>query len=241
MAWSGPLSAQHTTVRVIMAIRATRKWGKMVLIGEGGRMELNPSPDMIHDQKTLVGSWVTSSWRMMELVERLVRWNLHPEDLITHRFPIEKVEEAYSWWLQASAERLLSASTKNSNNLPPIMLKGIHPCISPQLLMTLAEMGHGDEIILADAHFPGHTFNERVIRADGLDVTNLLDGVLPLFELDSYADPLVMMRAVEGDQLEPAVEEQYMKVIHRHAPGAKAPVRIDRFAFYDRAARHTPL
>ena len=115
------------------------------------------------------------------------------------------------------------------------MLKGIHPCISPELLLTLAEMGHGDEIILADAHFPGHTFNERVIRADGLTVTTLLDGILPLLELDSYAPPLVMMAAVEGDQLDPAVEEQYMSIIHRHAPSAKAPERIDRFAFYDRA------
>jgi L-fucose mutarotase len=115
------------------------------------------------------------------------------------------------------------------------MLKGIHPCISPELLKTLAEMGHGDEIILADAHFPGHSFKTRILRADGLDVTTLLDGILPLFELDSYADPLVMMRAVKGDRLDPAVEEQYMAVAHRHVPGAKAPVRIDRFAFYERA------
>jgi threonine dehydrogenase-like Zn-dependent dehydrogenase len=79
-----------------MAIRATRKWGRMVMIGEGGRLEMNPSPDMIHDQKTLFGSWVTSTWRMMELVERLVRWNLHPSDLITHRFPLEKVGDAYA-------------------------------------------------------------------------------------------------------------------------------------------------
>lgn len=79
-----------------MAIRATRQWGKMVMIGEGGRMEMNPSPDMIHDQKTLVGSWVTSTWKMMELVERLVRWNLHPADLITHRFPLEKVDQAFA-------------------------------------------------------------------------------------------------------------------------------------------------
>ena len=114
------------------------------------------------------------------------------------------------------------------------MLKGIHPCLSPELLKTLAEMGHGDEIILADAHFPGHSFNPRVIRADGLDVTTLLDGILPLFELDSYADPMAMMQAVEGDRLDPAVEEQYMAVVRRHAPETKPPVRIDRFAFYHR-------
>lgn len=79
-----------------MALRATRKWGKMVMIGEGGPMQMNPSPDMIHDQKTLYGSWVTSTWRMMELVERLVRWDLHPADLITHRFEIENVDKAYA-------------------------------------------------------------------------------------------------------------------------------------------------
>ncbi len=78
------------------AIRATRKWGRIVLIGEGGKVEINPSPDMIHDQKTLYGSWVTSTWLMEELVERLVRWNLHPADIITHRFPLERAGDAYS-------------------------------------------------------------------------------------------------------------------------------------------------
>jgi L-fucose mutarotase len=115
------------------------------------------------------------------------------------------------------------------------MLRGIHPAISPELLKTLAEMGHGDEIILADAHFPGHSFQTRILRADGLTITTLLDAILPLFELDSYADPLVMMQAAPGDLLDPAVEEQYMAVVHRHVPAAKPPVRIDRFAFYERA------
>jgi len=78
------------------AIRATRKWGRIVFLGEGGRVEFNPSPDMIHDQKTLYGSWVTSTWLMEELVERLVRWNLHPADLVTHRFPLERVGDAYT-------------------------------------------------------------------------------------------------------------------------------------------------
>jgi len=115
------------------------------------------------------------------------------------------------------------------------MLKGIAPCISPDLLKKLAEMGHGDEIILADAHFPGHSLGRPVLRADGLSVTTLLDGILPLFDLDSYADPLIMMQAVPGDRLDPAVEEQYMEVVRRHAPGAAPPVQIERFAFYERA------
>jgi len=79
-----------------LAIRATRQWGKIALVGEGGTLNFNPSPDMIHDQKTIYGSWVTSIWRMEDLVERIVRWGIHPEILVTHRFPLEKADEAYS-------------------------------------------------------------------------------------------------------------------------------------------------
>jgi threonine dehydrogenase-like Zn-dependent dehydrogenase len=78
------------------AIRATRKWGRIVFLGEGGRVEFNPSPDIIHDQKTIYGSWVTSTWLMEELVERLVRWSLHPAALVTHRFPLARVADAYA-------------------------------------------------------------------------------------------------------------------------------------------------
>ncbi len=85
----------HTSGRQL-CIRATRQWGKMVMIGEGGTVEFNPSPDIIHDQKTIYGSWVTSIWRMEELVERIVRWGIHPEDLVTNRFVLEKAPEAYS-------------------------------------------------------------------------------------------------------------------------------------------------
>jgi L-fucose mutarotase len=117
-----------------------------------------------------------------------------------------------------------------------VMLKNIAPCISPDLLKTLAEMGHGDGIVLSDAHFPGHTFGTRhVLRADGIPVTTLLDGILPLFELDSYAPPLVMMEPVPGDALDPQVEAAYMETIRRHAPAVPAPVRLERFAFYERA------
>ena len=82
-------NARHT------CIQAARKWGKIVFLGEGGTVAFKPSEDIIHDQKTIYGSWVTSIWRMEELVERLVRWKIYPEDLITHRFPLEKVSEAY--------------------------------------------------------------------------------------------------------------------------------------------------
>ncbi len=116
------------------------------------------------------------------------------------------------------------------------MLNGISPVISPDLLALLARMGHGDRLVLADAHFPGHSLNHTVLRADGVGVAALLDGILPLFPLDSYVDdPLVMMAAVPGDSLDPAVEAAYRAAIDRHQPQAPAITRIDRFAFYDQA------
>lgn len=115
------------------------------------------------------------------------------------------------------------------------MLKGISPLLSPELLAVLHRMGHGDEIVLADAHFPGESVNHRVLRADGVGIAGLLDAILPLFELDGYVDePLVMMAAVPGDVLDPAVEDSYLVPIRRHAPAAPPIARIDRFAFYDR-------
>ncbi len=111
------------------------------------------------------------------------------------------------------------------------MLKGISPVISPSLLKVLAEMGHGDEIIISDAHFPAHSFNARVLRADGIGADALLSGIIPLFELDAYATPVIMMEAVPGDTLDPSVEARY-----RAALGYEGEIeRVERYAFYERA------
>jgi L-fucose mutarotase len=116
------------------------------------------------------------------------------------------------------------------------MLEGISPLISPDLLALLHRMGHGDEIVLADAHFPGETCGKRVLRADGLRIPDLLDAILPLFVLDAYVDnPVIMMAAVRGDALDPAVEASYQVAIDRHRPETPPIQRIDRFEFYDRA------
>lgn len=118
------------------------------------------------------------------------------------------------------------------------MLKGISPLISPELLKILASMGHGDEIVLSDAHFPAESFNDRVIRADGLRVPELLRAILPLFELDAYVEhPLVMMAAVPGDTLDPAVEESYLKAVNETNPQIKAFGHEERFAFYERTKK----
>jgi L-fucose mutarotase len=116
------------------------------------------------------------------------------------------------------------------------MLIGISPLLSPELLDTLYRMGHGDEIVLADAHFPGESCGRRVIRADGLRVAGLLDAILPLFALDTYVDsPVTMMAVVPGDTADPAVETAFRAAIDKHWPGTPPIQRIDRFAFYDRA------
>jgi len=117
------------------------------------------------------------------------------------------------------------------------MLNGISPLISPDLLVALYRMGHGDEILLADAHFPGDTFGRRVIRADGLGISDLLGAMLPLFPLDTFVGaPLAMMAAVPGDSLDPAVEEGYRKAMAGAGVDRGIAIeRVERFAFYERA------
>lgn len=116
------------------------------------------------------------------------------------------------------------------------MLKGIHPALSPELLKVLAEMGHGDEIVLSDAHFPAHQLHHKVIRADGIQIATLLEAITPLFEYDQYVErPLAMMQAVPGDSLDPAVEERYLAAIAKINGKVPLVERVERFAFYDRA------
>ncbi|MFP5319378.1 MAG: zinc-dependent alcohol dehydrogenase family protein [Acidimicrobiia bacterium] len=78
------------------ALRGTRRWGRCVFVGEGGRLEVDVSPVIIHPQLTVSGSWVTSVGRMGELMERLVRWDLHPEVVVSDRFPLEQAADAYA-------------------------------------------------------------------------------------------------------------------------------------------------
>jgi len=118
------------------------------------------------------------------------------------------------------------------------MLVGISPLLSPKLLETLCRMGHGDEIVLADAHFPGESVNSRVIRADGLRVADLLEAILPLLALDTYVEsPVFMMAPVPGDELDPAVEASYRAAVDRHWPDTPPIVRVERFAFYEQAKK----
>ena len=122
------------------------------------------------------------------------------------------------------------------------MLTGISPLMSPELLSTLYRMGHGDEIVLADAHFPGESLGPPVIRADGLQVADLLDAILPLMILDQYDErPLLMMDASPGDTLDPSVEDSYRAAVDRHQSDAPPIARLERFAFYERAKKASAI
>ncbi len=117
------------------------------------------------------------------------------------------------------------------------MLRGISNLISPELLKVMCEMGHGDEIVLADANFPTESFGRRAIRADGIPAGDLLDAILPLFPLDQYdTSNFVLMEVIPGDAYKPVIWEDYLAILARHDPGAHAQ-HMERFAYYDRAKK----
>lgn len=121
------------------------------------------------------------------------------------------------------------------------MLKGIPPIIQPDLLKILSEMGHGDAIVLADAHFPAESVGARshVIRYDGQPIEPLLDAVLQLIPLDQYTEhPVLLMDKVPGDTVGTPIWDRYRQVIDRHEPGKQAGIgMLERFAFYEEAGR----
>jgi threonine dehydrogenase-like Zn-dependent dehydrogenase len=79
----------------LLALQGTRQWGRCAFVGEGGTVAFDVSPILIHQQITLFGSWVTSLGHMTELLERLSRWELHPDKTVTHRFTLDQAAEAY--------------------------------------------------------------------------------------------------------------------------------------------------
>ena len=117
------------------------------------------------------------------------------------------------------------------------MLKNTPKIVSPELLKVLCEMGHGDEIVIADGNFPAETFGKRVIRADGISGTAMLDAVLSLIPLDTYSDPnFILMRLMECDEgkIDPVIWNEYKEIADKHDKNVKIG-NIDRFAFYERA------
>lgn len=117
------------------------------------------------------------------------------------------------------------------------MLKGIPKIVSPELIKVLCEMGHGDEIVIADGNFPSENFGQRVIRADGISGAEMLDACLQLIPLDTYSDPnFILMELMDCDKgrINPVIWEEYKKVAEKHDKNLKVG-NIDRFEFYERA------
>ena len=121
------------------------------------------------------------------------------------------------------------------------MLKGISPLISPELLKVLCEMGHGDELVIADGNFPCESVgkNAVVVRADGHGVPELLAAILQLIRLDAYVDkPVALMEVVPGDSCPPPeIWDVYKRILNKHEPDNCAIDMTERFAFYERASK----
>ncbi|MCI8307999.1 MAG: L-fucose mutarotase [Lachnospiraceae bacterium] len=115
------------------------------------------------------------------------------------------------------------------------MLKGVPSILSPELLKIMMEMGHGDEIVIADGNFPGAGLAKRLIRLDGHGVPEIMSAILKLMPLDTYADPVFLMEKVPGDTVETPIWEIYKRIASEHT---SADVKyIERFEFYERAKK----
>lgn len=115
------------------------------------------------------------------------------------------------------------------------MLKNIPAILSPELVKVLMEMGHGDEIVIADANFPAERLGQRVVRADGHNIPELLDAILKLFPLDGYSDyQYALMEIVEGDDVDPVIWNDYTRIIDEYDSNAQVK-HIERFDFYEQS------
>ncbi|MCC8164165.1 MAG: fucose isomerase [Lachnospiraceae bacterium] len=119
------------------------------------------------------------------------------------------------------------------------MLKGIPKILSPELLMVLDEMGHGDRLVISDGNFPAESMGKDaiVIRCDGHGVPEILDAILQLFPLDTYVEhPVNLMEVMPGDKVETPIWDTYKEIVSKYdSRGAAAFGNIERFAFYDEA------
>lgn len=121
------------------------------------------------------------------------------------------------------------------------MLKGIPEILSPELLKVLAEMGHGDKIVISDGNFPSASMGKNgvVIRCDGHNVPELLDAILKLFPLDTFVEkPVTLMKVVPGQEVATPIWDTYREIIAKYDErGADAIQFVERFDFYEEAKK----
>ena len=116
------------------------------------------------------------------------------------------------------------------------MLKGINKLISPKLLKILMEMGHGDEIVFGDSNFPAASHAKRLIRADGHNITEMLDAILPLFPID-YAVEYSAVLMDGRKTTEVAIWSKYKEKLSLYPEGNKNFLIISKPEFYERAKK----
>lgn len=119
------------------------------------------------------------------------------------------------------------------------MLKGISPVISPDLLKILAEMGHGDTIVLGDCNYPAVSTGKRFLRADGVTAIDLLDGIMKLLPLDvdeqkNVGNAVTLMKSTDNPDMKPEIWSDFKNIVSKYEPKAKFDY-CDRFGFYEKA------
>ena len=118
------------------------------------------------------------------------------------------------------------------------MLKGIPKVISPELIKVLMEMGHGDEIVISDGNFPAANCANRLVRADGHNIPEILDAILKFFPLDPYVEkPVSLMAIVPGDTVKTPIWEVYRKIVMKHDSKFRDFENVERFEFYEKAKK----
>lgn len=115
------------------------------------------------------------------------------------------------------------------------MLNGIPSVLSPDLLKVLMEMGHSDEIVIADGNFPGASLAKNLVRLDGHSAVEVLKAILQLFPLDTYEKPVYLMEKVQGDKVETPIWDEYKGIVSKYTDDEIA--YIERYKFYERAKK----
>lgn len=116
------------------------------------------------------------------------------------------------------------------------MLKGLDPLLTPDLLYLLAQMGHGDEILIADANFPAVSLSQRLCRLDGVGVPRAIRAILSVMPLDQYVKaPAIVMSVVDDPATIPDTESEFQALLGEIQGEDVCFERLERYAFYERA------
>lgn len=118
------------------------------------------------------------------------------------------------------------------------MLKGIPSILSPELLKVLMEMGHGDELLIADGNYPKNAHPEITVRLDGHGISEILDAILKFFPLDSYVEnPALLMSVLPGDDVVPVIWDEYRAIAKKYEKDGLRAAELNKQEFYERGRK----